>query len=58
MERALISTGKQELNQMIAEGKTIEVNCQFCNKVYSFTIPQLEELIKQSDTVSKSVDTV
>ena len=58
VERALISTGKQELNQMIAEGKTIEVNCQFCNKVYSFTIPQLEELIKQSDTVSKSVDTV
>lgn len=48
VEKVLISTGKKELSEMISEGKTIEVNCQFCNKTYSFTVPQLRELLEQA----------
>ena len=36
VEKALISIGKKELNEMIDEGKSIEVNCHFCNKALQF----------------------
>ena len=35
VEKALISIGRKELNEMIQEGKSIEMNCHFCNKNYS-----------------------
>lgn len=44
VERALISIGKQEIREMIREGKEIEVNCQFCNKQYRFSVEELERL--------------
>ncbi len=34
VERALISLGRQELAEMAAEGKPVEVCCQFCDKKY------------------------
>lgn len=48
VEKALISIGKKELTDMIDEGKTIEVNCHFCNKNYEFTVEELEELFKKA----------
>ena len=44
VEKALISIGKKELQEMIEEGKTIEVNCHFCNKKYEFTVEELKSL--------------
>lgn len=44
VERALISIGKEELREMIEEGKDVEINCQFCGKNYSFTPQELTEL--------------
>ena len=44
VERALISIGKKELQEMIDEGKPIEVNCHFCNRNYEFTVEELKEL--------------
>lgn len=44
VERALISVGKQELQEMIDEGKDIEMNCHFCNKNYIFTPADMKEL--------------
>lgn len=44
VEKALVSIGKQELQDMIEEGKSIEVNCHFCNKNYEFTVEDLKEL--------------
>ena len=41
IETALISVGKQELQQMIDDGETIEVNCHFCNQHYPVTIEEL-----------------
>ena len=34
--KALISIGRKELNEMIQEGKPIEMNCHFCNTNYKF----------------------
>ncbi len=48
IEKALISIGKKELQEMISEGKTIEVNCQFCGKSYAVTVEELQELLKRA----------
>jgi molecular chaperone Hsp33 len=42
--KALISIGKKELDQMIEDGKEIEVNCHFCNTNYYFSVEELKEL--------------
>lgn len=44
VSKALVSVGKEELKNMIEEGKTIEVNCHFCNTFYHFTVEELKEL--------------
>lgn len=44
VERALISIGESELQEMIDEGKEIEVNCQFCNRHYLFSVEELDAL--------------
>lgn len=44
VEKALISIGKAELQNMIEEGKEIEVNCHFCNKNYKFSVDELEAM--------------
>lgn len=48
IEKALISVGRRELNAMVQDGKTIEVNCHFCNSKYEFTVEELKDLIKRS----------
>lgn len=48
VEKALISIGRKELSQMIEDGETIEVNCHFCNKNYSFTVDELKELLAKA----------
>lgn len=44
VEKALISIGEGELQEMIDEGKEIEVNCQFCNRHYLFSVEELKVL--------------
>lgn len=46
VEKALISIGKEELQMMIDEGKTIEVNCHFCNRNYEFTVEELKGMVE------------
>ena len=38
VSKAVISVGKKDLQEMIDEGKPIEVNCHFCNSHYTFTV--------------------
>ena len=45
--RALKSVGADELNDMIQENKDISVGCQFCDKEYVFTVPDLRNLISE-----------
>lgn len=47
VEKALISIGRQELEQMIQEGKTVELNCHFCNQNYYFTVEELREILRK-----------
>lgn len=44
--KALISLGEKELKEIINEGKTIEMNCHFCNTNYNFTVEEMKELLK------------
>lgn len=48
VEKALISIGKKEIQDMIDEGKAIEVGCQFCNRQYSFAVEELEGLLAKA----------
>lgn len=48
VERALISIGRKEIQDMIDEGKNIEVGCQFCNKKYSFAVEELNGLLQKA----------
>lgn len=47
VEKALISVGKKEIQDMIQEGKDIELNCHFCSSHYLFTPEDLKELLHQ-----------
>lgn len=48
VEKALIGAGRAALNEMVQDGKTIEVNCHFCNRKYEFTVEDLKDLIRRS----------
>ncbi|MCR5556125.1 MAG: Hsp33 family molecular chaperone HslO [Butyrivibrio sp.] len=48
VSRALMLVGKKEIDDMINEGKPVELCCQFCNKKYSFSIAELEEIKKKA----------
>ena len=50
VERALISLGAEELEDMIRDGQDIETNCQFCNRHYVFTP---EDLARIKDRVRR-----
>ena len=44
---ALISLGKEELTEILAEGKDFPVECQFCDTVYTFTSDDFRELLEK-----------
>lgn len=48
VSRALISMGKKELNQILADGESIEVKCHFCNKGYQFSVDEIEGLLHEA----------
>ena len=43
VSRALSTLSKKDLDSIIADGESIEVKCQFCNKAYEFTVDELKE---------------
>ncbi len=44
VSKALVSISKKDLDEMIADGKDIEVNCHFCNTNYVFTPEDLKKI--------------
>ncbi len=48
VEKALISIGKKELEELIAEGKAVELNCHFCNTNYVFEVDELKSILKKA----------
>lgn len=48
VSRALISMGRAELRELIEEQGGAEITCQFCDRVYTFTKEELEELLAEA----------
>ena len=48
VENALISMGEKDMTEIIEEGKDIDVSCQFCDKIYTFTPDDLKNLLKKA----------
>lgn len=46
VQKALISLGKKELDEMAAEGKDVTLHCDFCGKDYSFGADEIATLAK------------
>ena len=44
---ALISLGRQELQEIVDEGKTFPIECQFCDEVYKFTTDDIKKLLEE-----------
>ena len=48
VEKALISVGKEELQNMINDGEEIEVNCHFCNSHYKYSVDELKVMLEKA----------
>lgn len=48
IEKAIISIGKKDINEMIDAGKEIEVNCHFCNKNYVYSVKELLDMLEKA----------
>jgi len=46
VEKVLISIGRDEIEEIIAEQGKAELNCHFCNKSYEFSKADLESILK------------
>lgn len=51
VEKALISIGKRDIQEMIADGKPVSVNCHFCNTDYTFSVDELKAILKKARPV-------
>ncbi len=46
VEAALISLGREELTEIMEDGKPFPVECQFCDTTYEFTPEQVREMLE------------
>jgi molecular chaperone Hsp33 len=46
ISRVLAGLGRKDLEDIINEGKDIEVNCHFCEKTYRFSPDELREILE------------
>lgn len=44
--KAVVSIGRKDIEEMIADNKPIEVACHFCNEKYEFSVEELKEMLK------------
>jgi molecular chaperone Hsp33 len=48
VEKAIVSIGNKDIQEMIEDNEPIEVNCHFCNTHYHFSVDELKEIIERS----------
>lgn len=48
VEKAIVSIGQKDIQEMIDDNEPIEVNCHFCNQHYHFSVDELKEIITRS----------
>ncbi len=46
--RALLSIGRKDLDELIGEGKDVEMQCHFCSKKYTFTPDEIKGMLAQA----------
>lgn len=46
VEKVLLSLGEKELQELIDEGKEVELHCHFCNKGYVFSVEEMKALME------------
>lgn len=49
VKRALYSISRKDLQEMIDDGKDIEVKCHFCNSTYHFSVEELKQMAKEQE---------
>ena len=47
VSRAIATLSRKDLDDIINDGESIEVKCQFCNRAYQFSIEDLKEMRKK-----------
>lgn len=48
VEKALVSVGKAEIEDMIRIGEPVELKCHFCNRAYVFSMEELERILAEN----------
>ena len=48
VEKAIISIGKADIESMIQDGEPIEVNCDFCDRHYVFSVEDLRSMYRKA----------
>ena len=43
----LISLGRKELEEIVEEGETVHIECQFCDTIYDFTPGEIKEILEE-----------
>lgn len=43
----LISLGRKELTEIVQEGETVHIECQFCDTIYDFTPGEIREILEK-----------
>ncbi len=51
--QALISLGREELDDILAEQCQIETNCEFCNRLYQFNAGDIAGLFEQGSDLTR-----
>ncbi len=49
VEKVLISIGRDEIQDMIGDGRPVELKCHFCNKAYTFSVEELERILEEAE---------
>lgn len=47
VEKMFAGIGKKDMDEMIADGKPVEVKCHFCNTAYVFSVEELKKIRKR-----------
>ena len=45
VEKSLIAIGKKDLKEIVDDGETVSIECQFCDNIYKFTPKEVENLL-------------
>lgn len=45
--KGLIALGEEELEDLIAQGETVETECRFCAERYYYPVHELEDVLRE-----------